>query len=200
MVIYTLYFPSFSLLCIEKGLKDNPAEMKQFVLSKLGKMPSHAKAVIENTTLDCILVSPLRYRNPFELLWGNISQGNVCVAGDALHPMTPDLAQGGCAALEDGVILARCLAKALRKGPSVRETTEKGEEEKEEYQRIEMGLKQYAKERKWRSFELVLTAYMIGFIQQSRWKLCMFLRDKVFAKFLASFLLKKTDFDCGKLS
>ncbi|KAB1200626.1 putative disease resistance RPP13-like protein 1 [Morella rubra] len=93
----------------EKAIERNPAEMKQFVLSKLGKMPDEVKAIIENTELDGIISSPLRYRRPWELLWGNISKGNVCVAGDALHPMTPDIGQGGCAALEDGVILARCL-------------------------------------------------------------------------------------------
>ena len=179
-------------------MEENPAEMKQFVLSKLGRMPDKAKAVIENTALDCILSSPLRFRNPFELLWGNISQGNVCVAGDALHPMTPDIGQGGCSALEDGVVLVRCLAEALLKAPS-KEKKEKSEEEKDEYKMIEMGLTKYAKERKWRSFELISTAYIVGLLQQSDGKLMTFLRDKCLAKFLAGLLLKKADFDCGKL-
>uniref|UniRef100_A0A2N9G948 FAD-binding domain-containing protein n=1 Tax=Fagus sylvatica TaxID=28930 RepID=A0A2N9G948_FAGSY len=124
----------------EKEIEDDPAKMKQFVLSKLENVPDEIKAIVENTELDFIISSPLRYRHPWELLWGNISKGNVCVAGDALHPMTPDIGQGACAALEDGVVLARCLAGALLKEQSG-ETKEKGDKEREEYKRVEMGLK-----------------------------------------------------------
>jgi 2-polyprenyl-6-methoxyphenol hydroxylase-like FAD-dependent oxidoreductase len=35
--------------------------------------------------------------------------GRVTLLGDAAHPCTPNLGQGGCMALEDGVALARCL-------------------------------------------------------------------------------------------
>uniref|UniRef100_A0A6N2LK56 FAD-binding domain-containing protein n=1 Tax=Salix viminalis TaxID=40686 RepID=A0A6N2LK56_SALVM len=112
-----------------KELKDNPAKMKQFVLSKLGNVPDQVRSFVEITELDCFISSPLRYRHPWEVLWGNISKGNACVAGDALHPMTPDIGQGGCAALEDGVVLARCLAEALNKKVSA----ETKDREKEEY-------------------------------------------------------------------
>jgi salicylate hydroxylase len=37
------------------------------------------------------------------------AQGRVCVMGDAAHPTLPFLAQGANMALEDAVILARCL-------------------------------------------------------------------------------------------
>jgi 2-polyprenyl-6-methoxyphenol hydroxylase-like FAD-dependent oxidoreductase len=40
------------------------------------------------------------------------SKGRVCVIGDAAHPTTPNLGQGGCMAIEDAVVLARHLAKA----------------------------------------------------------------------------------------
>jgi salicylate hydroxylase/6-hydroxynicotinate 3-monooxygenase len=33
----------------------------------------------------------------------------VVLLGDACHPMTPYMAQGGAAAIEDAAILARCL-------------------------------------------------------------------------------------------
>lgn len=37
------------------------------------------------------------------------SHGRVTVVGDAAHPMRPHLGQGGCQAIEDAVVLARCL-------------------------------------------------------------------------------------------
>ncbi|KAM3695663.1 hypothetical protein ACB098_07G150300 [Castanea mollissima] len=185
----------------DKEREDDPIKMKQFVLSKLGNeyVPDEIKAIVENTELDSIISSPLRYRHPWELLWGNINKENVCVAGDALHPMTPDIGQGGCAALEDGVVLARCLAGALLKEQSV-ETRGNGDREREGYKRIEMGLKKYAKERRWRSIELISTAYFVGFLQQGNGQVTSFLRDNIVPVFLAGLVLKRSDFDCGKLS
>jgi salicylate hydroxylase len=40
--------------------------------------------------------------------WG---EGCVTLLGDACHSMMPMLAQGACQALEDGVVVARCLEK-----------------------------------------------------------------------------------------
>ncbi|KAG7985156.1 hypothetical protein I3843_03G010700 [Carya illinoinensis] len=40
-------------------------------------------------------------------------KGSVTVAGDAMHVMDPLVAQGGSASIEDGVVLARCLAQKL---------------------------------------------------------------------------------------
>ncbi|GMP37490.1 hypothetical protein CsSME_00009138 [Camellia sinensis var. sinensis] len=194
-VVY--WFLTFSPSSKDKEVEENPAKMKDFVLSKLGKVPDKVKTTVEMTELNNIMCSSLRLRHPWELLWGNISKGNVCVLGDAFHPMTPDLGQGGCAALEDGVTLARCLAKALLEKPNVEpnENTEK-----EEYKRIEMGLKKYAKERRWRGLDLIATGYMVGLIQQGDGVVTSFLRDKMLAPFLANLLLKKAKFDCGKLS
>jgi 2-polyprenyl-6-methoxyphenol hydroxylase-like FAD-dependent oxidoreductase len=51
---------------------------------------------------------------------------NVTLLGDAWHPTTPNLGQGGCMAIEDAAILVRCLAKygdvnqALRRYESLR--------------------------------------------------------------------------------
>jgi salicylate hydroxylase len=49
------------------------------------------------------------------------AQGRVCLMGDAAHPTLPFLAQGANMALEDAVVIARCLdlsdspADALRR-------------------------------------------------------------------------------------
>jgi salicylate hydroxylase/6-hydroxynicotinate 3-monooxygenase len=39
------------------------------------------------------------------------SDGRVVLLGDACHPMTPYMAQGGATAIEDAAVLARCLAE-----------------------------------------------------------------------------------------
>ncbi|PON45070.1 FAD/NAD(P)-binding domain containing protein [Parasponia andersonii] len=111
----------------EKELEGNPAKTREFVMGKLGRIPDNVRAVFENTQLDAFSPSPIRYRQPWELIWKNISKGNVCVAGDALHPTTPDLGQGGCAALEDGVLLARCLGEALLRNSSKKTKTEQSD-------------------------------------------------------------------------
>ncbi|KAL1295756.1 uncharacterized protein LOC110262370 isoform X2 [Arachis ipaensis] len=181
----------------DKDLEHNPAKLKHFALDKLEKMPSDVRSVIENTELDNFCLSRLRYRHPWELLFGNISKGNVCVAGDAFHPMMPDIGQGGCSALEDGVVLARRLGEVLSKkqGTHLKDDNE----EKKQYKRIEEAMKKYANERRWRGIDLISTSYMVGFIQQGGSKLVGFMRDKLLATFLGGLLLKKSDFDCGKL-
>ncbi len=37
-------------------------------------------------------------------------RGRVALLGDAVHPMTPNLGQGGCQAIEDAVVLAHLAA------------------------------------------------------------------------------------------
>lgn len=41
--------------------------------------------------------------------WG---EGRVTLLGDAAHPMTLNLGQGACMAIEDGVVLTKCLERA----------------------------------------------------------------------------------------
>ncbi len=38
------------------------------------------------------------------------SEGRITLLGDAAHPTTPNVGQGGCLAIEDGIVLARVLA------------------------------------------------------------------------------------------
>lgn len=47
-----------------------------------------------------------------------MARGSVALAGDAAHPMTPDLGQGGCQALEDAVVLAACLDRFAQPAPA----------------------------------------------------------------------------------
>lgn len=175
----------------ERELVEDPAKLKELVLSKLGKASDKMKQIFEKSDVENMVCAPLRFRRPWELLWGNISKGNICVVGDALHPMTPDLGQGGCSALEESVVLARLLAEAF-KG--------RDEEEEEERRRIRKAMEEFARERRWRSFDLIASAYFVGLMQQSEGVVMRFLRDKLMAKFLAGVMLNKASFDCGKLT
>ncbi|GAB2219487.1 hypothetical protein Droror1_Dr00007123 [Drosera rotundifolia] len=178
-------------------IEEDRAKMKQFVLRNIGRVPEQIVNVIESTKLEDIEMYPLTFRPPLEILWGNISKDNVCVAGDAWHPMTPDVGQGGGSAVEDGITLAKCLAEALSMtetdGSLSYQLDNKG------YERIRVGLSNYAKERRWRNFGLAVSAYLMAIIVDSEGMVLNFLRDKVLASYLGSLFLKRADFDCGKL-
>ncbi|XP_076886233.1 monooxygenase 2-like [Bidens hawaiensis] len=174
----------------EEDWQVNPVKMKHFVLSRINKMPQEAQDVVEKTALSSISYAPLKFRLPWNVLFGNIMKDNVCVAGDALHPMTPDIGQGGCSSLEDSVVLGRCLGEAFLKKPN---------NEEDEYERITKGLEKYGKERRWRSFSLISVSYCVGFMQQSKGILMTFLRKVWFASYTPSAFLKMANFDCGNL-
>jgi 2-polyprenyl-6-methoxyphenol hydroxylase-like FAD-dependent oxidoreductase len=76
-----------------------------------------AVELIEATPSYSILTTPAFDREPNKT-WGD---KQVTLLGDAIHPTTPNLGQGGCLAMEDAIVLARCFAKygateeALRK-------------------------------------------------------------------------------------
>jgi salicylate hydroxylase len=57
---------------------------------------------------DAVLKTALWERDPLPF-W---SRGAVTLLGDAAHPMLPFMAQGACQAVEDGVVLARCVQDA----------------------------------------------------------------------------------------
>ncbi|KAK6143357.1 hypothetical protein DH2020_023705 [Rehmannia glutinosa] len=186
------WFFTFSPSPGEKDIVEDPTKLKQLILSRLGKVPNKIKEVFEKTEPTNTVFSPLKSGHPWEQLWRNISNDNVCIIGDALHPMTPDIGQGGCAALEDSVVLARLLAEALKKNAL-------STDEENEHWRIEEALEKFARERRWRNFDLISTSYVVGYMQQSDGVVMNFLRDKIMAKYLAGLLLKKAKFDCGKL-
>jgi 2-polyprenyl-6-methoxyphenol hydroxylase-like FAD-dependent oxidoreductase len=61
--------------------------------------------LLDRTAKGACFATPVFFRPPPEWL----HKGNVVLIGDAAHPMTPDLGQGACQAIEDVVVLADCL-------------------------------------------------------------------------------------------
>jgi 2-polyprenyl-6-methoxyphenol hydroxylase-like FAD-dependent oxidoreductase len=64
--------------------------------------------LVAATPADAIIRTCLYERPPLE----RVSSGRVALAGDAAHPMLPNLGQGACQALEDAVVLADQLVAA----------------------------------------------------------------------------------------
>jgi len=65
-------------------------------------------AVIKATPEDAVVRNDIYDRRPART-W---TRGRVALIGDAIHPMTPDLAQGACQAIIDATTLASCLTEA----------------------------------------------------------------------------------------
>lgn len=81
----------------------NEAGSREECLRDLDAWHEDVKTIIRN--IDTPYKWALLGREPLS----RFAQGRVCVMGDAAHPTLPFLAQGANMALEDAVILARCL-------------------------------------------------------------------------------------------
>ena len=76
------------------------------LLSRFAGWHDPIRAVIEATPSDAILRTDISDRDPIRK-W---SDGRITLLGDAAHPMTPNLGQGGGQAIEDAVVLDLCLS------------------------------------------------------------------------------------------
>uniref|UniRef100_K3Y7M7 FAD-binding domain-containing protein n=1 Tax=Setaria italica TaxID=4555 RepID=K3Y7M7_SETIT len=171
----------------EKDAAGDPVRTLREVTGSLaGHMPAEYLDVVRRSDHGNLSWAPLLYRNPLSILTGAAARGAVTVAGDAFHPMTPDMAQGGCSALEDAVVLARELARAATPAE---------------------GVAAYVARRRWRAAWLVAGAYLSGWVQQggtnvrgARGRLVKMFRDWVFYPFVFPRLADTMWFDCGDLA
>ena len=81
----------------------SPDGEKAELLRLFGNWHNPIRALIEATPDAAILRNDLYDRPPLKR-WG---RGRITLLGDAAHPMTPNLGQGACQALEDAVVLAK---------------------------------------------------------------------------------------------
>ena len=81
------------------------ADEKRRLLARFGRWHEPIAALIDAAGEAEILRNDIYDRPPLST-WG---RGRITLLGDAAHPMTPFLGQGGCQALEDAVTLGRCL-------------------------------------------------------------------------------------------
>ncbi|KDP35312.1 hypothetical protein JCGZ_09471 [Jatropha curcas] len=168
-----------------------PEQIQKEIINKYAKdFPSIYLDVVQHSDLSTLSWAPLILRQPWNVIFGNLSKGNITVAGDAMHPMTPDLGQGGCSALEDAVVLGRHIGEScIRNNGRLVSNDMAG------------AINGYVRERRWRVAGLITGSYLSGWIQQggSQWWM-KFLRDAVFLRFLLPKVFNLAhSYDCGTL-
>jgi 2-polyprenyl-6-methoxyphenol hydroxylase-like FAD-dependent oxidoreductase len=128
------------------GGHDAPGERKRRLLERFRDWHEPIQAILEATDAARIIRMDIHDREPVER-WG---EGRVTVLGDAAHPLIPTLGQGACLAIEDAVVLARCLSLG-------------GD--------VSAALRLYEKQRIARSASVQRQAWQLGYVfhRESRW-------------------------------
>lgn len=100
-----------------EGQKDGPPGSpdgpKQTLLELFRGWHRPVRELVGATEEGAIRRDDIYDREPLGVRWG---AGRVTLLGDAAHPTTPNLGQGACLAVEDAVVLARCLGGAVETG------------------------------------------------------------------------------------
>ncbi|KAF8011887.1 hypothetical protein BT93_I0118 [Corymbia citriodora subsp. variegata] len=181
----------FGAACPPKGMEKgaDPEVIQKEVMEIAAKdFPPVYLDVVRHSDLSTLTWAPLMFRYPWDILFGNLAKSNVTVAGDAMHPMTPDLGQGGCSALEDAVVLGRHLGDSISKHGKL------------ETRDIGFAIESYAKERRLRAATLITASYLSGWVQQDGSnRLTRFLRDVFYGNLLTRAVRSIAQYDCGRL-
>jgi 2-polyprenyl-6-methoxyphenol hydroxylase-like FAD-dependent oxidoreductase len=127
----------FAAIKAPPGGVDPPGGAKAEVLRRFRGWPEPLEAMVQATEEAAILRNDLYDREPVPS-WG---RGRVTLLGDAAHPATPNQGQGACLAIEDAVVLGRC----LKDEPDV-----------------EAGLRRYEMERLDRTARIVRESWLFG--------------------------------------
>ncbi|XP_068662824.1 monooxygenase 2-like [Aristolochia californica] len=178
----------------EESSRD-PELIKELVIQKKAKgFPQKYLDVVEQSVMESLTLDPLKLRLPWNLILQQAHKGNVTVAGDAMHPMTPDLGQGGCQALEDAVVLGQNIGKLRQADGSI------------EWEKVGEALGDYVKQRRWRVAGVTAGSYFMGRAQMGAtgwlarfgW-LTKFFRNNILFTLVFRRLLGIVNYDCGKL-
>lgn len=153
------------LTVFSKVWKD-PKLIREMTLETVNEFSSQQVELVENCDLTSLSLTHLRYVAPWEIVLGKFRQGTVTVAGDAMHVMGPFIGQGGSAAIEDALVLARCLAPQMQG--------------KMDMKGIEEGIDKYVKKRRMRLIKLSTQTYLLGSLLDT---------SSLFTKFLIILLM-----------
>ncbi|KAI4365499.1 hypothetical protein MLD38_021479 [Melastoma candidum] len=173
-----------------KDATTDPETIKKQVIEDLARdFPPIYHEVVDHADLTTLSWAPLVFRYPWDMLFGKLADGNVTVAGDAMHPMTPDLGQGGGLALEDAVVLGRHIGFTVA-APG-----------KLDGKKVGQALRGYVRERWWRAAAVITGSYVSGWVQGGGTNWFTRLLRIVFYMFAFKKLVNyASKYDCGELS
>lgn len=134
--------------------RDEPGKVKSALLERYGSWASPTPRLIEATAEASIFRNDIIDRPPTDT-WG---EGPVSLLGDAAHPMTPNLGQGACQAIEDAVILGHCMKGATD---------------------LALGLRRYEDARRERTRKVVEMAWSLGRMGQWESGAARWIRDRL---------------------
>ncbi|KAK0588048.1 hypothetical protein LWI29_033472 [Acer saccharum] len=159
--------------------------LKKHAKDLVRNWPAEILNIIDLTPDDTIIRTPLVDRWLWPAVSPPASTGRVVLVGDAWHPMTPNLGQGACCALEDAVVLARKLANATKSGNAS----------------VLDALRSYESERWPRIFPLTIRANLVGSLLQWENPVVCSVRNNVVIPKLVRLgpVLEHTNFDCEPL-
>ncbi|KAI8005337.1 Monooxygenase 1 [Camellia lanceoleosa] len=146
-------------------------------LESVKGFPREMLEMTQNCDVDSLTFNGTQYRAPWELLNARFRKGTVTVVGDAMHVMGPFLGQGGSIALEDAIVLARCLATQRR---------------------AEVALDQYIGKRRMRLVLISMKTYAVGTILETSSMVVILLCIVLMVIFFCE-RLGHTRYDCGRL-
>ncbi|KAK9271786.1 hypothetical protein L1049_002150 [Liquidambar formosana] len=169
-------------------MTSDPELIQRGVLENFAKdFPPSYKDIVCHSDLASLSWAPLMFRYPWDVIFGKVSKGNITVAGDAMHPMTPDLGQGGCAALEDAVVLGRHIGESCIQNGGLKPAE------------VARAIDGYVKARRWRAATLITGSFLSGWVQQDGSSWMKSFRDWIFYGLLFRRLFNAIHYDCGKL-
>jgi 2-polyprenyl-6-methoxyphenol hydroxylase-like FAD-dependent oxidoreductase len=163
-----------------KNAPPNGRELNEgeFLAREFAGWASPVEEMIASTPPQQILRNDIIDRVPVRV-W---SKGRIAVIGDAAHPTTPNLGQGGCSAIEDAVAIARSLVT---------------------HGSVPDAFAAFTKERYARTAGIVNDSWRFGKLAQKESRLGCWIRDNALRLMLkvmgTSELLKYAKYDVGPL-
>ncbi|XP_048230052.1 monooxygenase 1 [Ricinus communis] len=176
----------------DTNIPKDPELMRQFSLESTKDFPTERLEMVKNCEVTSLSLTHLRYRTPWEIYLGKFRRGTATVAGDAMHIMGPFIGQGGSAAIEDAVVLARCLSAKMQEVGQLKSSSHIMS------QKIGEAFDDYVKERRMRLVWLSTQTYLYGSLLQNSSRL---VKVSIAVAMIVLFgnPIYHTRYDCGPL-